>query len=313
LKKSKPVKKSSAKPAKAKAKALPKKAKPSQKVAPKLKKPAKAAKAVKPAKSKAPVKAAKPAAKKVAAKAPAKKAVKPAKPVKAATKAPAKKAAAPAPKAKAPVGAKPVSPVKEAPKPVKAAPVVKEVAAPVVKPAKVKGEKLSKAEKAAAAAAPAEAFPALDPSVKRPAKPFFLEVKPGVERVIKRGDKSAASPVLDIQARRKGPAAEESSEELAERIERELQSQSFLKRNRMRPQLCTKCGINAVAPRFTIDRELGYCDPCAEILHLGETKEARRMEFNLALKKDDPEAEAAPIEGPPADLEDEPLPDDLVD
>ena len=179
-----------------------------------------------------------------------------------------------------------------------------------------KAAKVSKADKAkAAAAAPTEIFPALDPSVKRPAKPFFLEVKPGVERVIKRGDKSAASQVVDIQARRKGPAAEESSEELAERIERELQSQSFLKRNRMRPQLCTKCGINAVAPRFTIDRELGYCDACAEILHLGETKEARRMEFNLSLKKDDPEADAegGAIEGPPADLEDEPLPDDLVD
>ena len=306
MKKSKPVKKPSAKPAKAKAKALPKKAKPAQKVAPKLKKPAKAAKAVKPAKSKTPAKAAKPLAKKPAAKAPVKKPVKPAKPVKAAAKVPAKKAAAPAPKAKAPVGTKPASPVKEAAKPVKPAPVVKEVAAPVATPAKVMGEKLSKAEKAAAAAAPAEAFPALDPSVKRPAKPFFLEVKPGVERVIKRGDKSAASPVLDIQARRKGPAAEESSEELAERIERELQSQSFLKRNRMRPQLCTKCGINAVAPRFTIDRELGYCDPCAEILHLGETKEARRREFNLALKKEEG-AEAA------VDEVEEPSPDEVED
>jgi hypothetical protein len=271
--------------------------KPAKKVAPKLKKPV--AKAKKPAK---PV--AKTAAKAKAKAAPKKvvKAAKPAKPVKPV----ATKKIAPPAKTKAP--AKEVA--------VKAAKIVPVKEAPPAKVPKVKPEKLTKAEKAAkaaAAAAPAEIFPALDPSVKRPAKPFFLEVKPGVERVIKRGDKSAASPVLDIQARRKGPAAEESSEELAERIERELQSQSFLKRNRMRPQLCTKCGINAVAPRFTIDRELGYCDPCAEILHLGETKEARRMEFNLALKKEDPEAEAAPIDGPPADLEDEPLPEDLVD
>ena len=152
-----------------------------------------------------------------------------------------------------------------------------------------------------------EVFPAVDPNVKRPAKPFFLEVKPGVERVIKRGDKSAATPGLDIQARRKGPAAEESPEELAERIERELQSQSFLKRNRMRPQLCTKCGINAVSPRFTIDRELGYCDICAEILRLGETKEARRMEFNLALKKEGEEG------GEEEGAEGEPAPDDVED
>src|SRR5690606_13799497 len=102
-----------------------------------------------------------------------------------------------------------------------------------------------------------------------------------------RGDKSAISQVIDLQARRKGPAAEETSDELAERIERELQSQSFLKRAPMRPQLCTKCGINAVTPRFTIDRELGYCEGCAEILHLGETKEARRMESSLAVKKEE--------------------------
>jgi hypothetical protein len=314
MKKSKPVKKKpvsrrheSAKqtnhPAKGKVKVAPKKAKPVQKAASKVKKTA--AKVVKTAKSKKPApKPVKAPAKKAAAKAPVKKT---AKPVKVAPK-----------KVVAPVKAKAKEAVVKAVKAVKA-PVVKEASAPVVsrrheaekpnQPVKVKAEKLSKADKAkaAAAAAPVEAFPALDPSVKRPAKPFFLEVKPGVERVIKRGDKSAASPVLDIQARRKGPAAEESSEELAERIERELQSQSFLKRNRMRPQLCTKCGINAVAPRFTIDRELGYCDPCAEILHLGETKEARRMEFNLALKKEEGEAGVdEPEEPSPDEVEDVP-------
>jgi hypothetical protein len=167
-------------------------------------------------------------------------------------------------------------------------------------------------EAAAKAAAPADAFPALDPNVKRPAKPFFMEVKPGVERVIKRGDKSAVSQVIDLQARRKGPAAEETSDELAERIERELQSQSFLKRARMRPQMCTKCGINAVTPRFTIDRELGYCEICAEILHLGETKEARRMELSLAVKKDDDEI-AGPEDGPPEEAEDDAVAEDLED
>jgi hypothetical protein len=325
VKKKKSIKKTAvAKPAKAKAKPVAKKVKTVAKKpvakahAPKaavkaktpLKKPV-AAKATKPAKSAKSTKPAKPTKAVKPLKAPAKKA-----PAPALKKAPAKAAVAKSAKPSKPVKATAAkAPVKEvaAVAPAKAAKIGK--VEKVAKIEKVKAEKPSKADKAAkaAAVAPADAFPALDPAVKRPAKPFFLEVKPGVERVIKRGDKSAASPVLDIQARRKGPAAEESSEELAERIERELQSQSFLKRNRMRPQLCTKCGINAVSPRFTIDRELGYCDSCAEILHLGETKEARRMEFNLSLKKEDPEAEAAPIEGPPADLEDEPLPEDLVD
>jgi len=123
--------------------------------------------------------------------------------------------------------------------------------------------------------------------IKRPAKLFFIEVKPGAERVIKRGDKSLTTPAsMDIQSRRKDTAAEETTEELGERIERELQHQSFFKRSTLKPQMCTKCGVSVVAPRFTIDRELGYCDGCAEILRLGATKEARRMEFNPSVKKE---------------------------
>ncbi len=170
-----------------------------------------------------------------------------------------------------------------------------------VKATKVKAATKAKTKEAAKVATPADAFPPLDADVKRAAKPFFMEVKPGVERVIKRGDKSAVSQVIDLQARRKGPATEESPEELAERIERELQSQSFMKRATLRPQMCTKCGINAVSPRFTIDRDLGYCDLCAEILRLGETKEARRMEVSLGVKKEEDEEpaddEAVPEEG----------------
>jgi hypothetical protein len=267
----------------------------------------------------------KPAAK-AKAKAPAKKAA--AKPkAKAPAKAPVKKAAA---KTAAKTPAKTAKPaVKAAAKaPVPAKPTAKVVAAPVKagkttaakidpKAAAVKDPKAAKAAakdakagKGAPPAAPVDLFPALEGNIKRPAKPFFLEVKPGVERVIKRGDKSAVSQVIDLQARRKGPAAEETPEELAERIERELQSQSFLKRAPMRPQMCTKCGINAVTPRFTIDRELGYCEFCAEILHLGETKEARRMEFNLAVKKEEGEA-AEPDEVPPEEADEEPVPEDL--
>jgi hypothetical protein len=285
VKKPKPSAKN--KPAPKKATPKPKaKAKPAAKPAPKkvaVKKPAAkpAAKKTVPAKKVVAKKPAAKAATKVAPKPVAKTVAKPA--AKPAAKPVAKAAEKPAAKPVAKAVAKVAEAVVEKPaKAAKAAPEAK-----VAKVAKVKGEGKSKDAKDSKTAAPADAFPALDANVKRPAKPFFLEVKPGVERVIKRGDKSAVSQVIDLQARRKGPAAEETSDELAERIERELQSQSFLKRAPMRPQLCTKCGINAVTPRFTIDRELGYCESCAEILHLGETKEARRMEFNLAVKKEE--------------------------
>ena len=167
-----------------------------------------------------------------------------------------------------------------------AKPAVPAKSAPVV--AKPLSKKEAKAK--AAAEAPAPSAP-----VKRPAKLFFIEVKPGSERVIKRGDKSLATPApLDIQARRKDTAAEETPEELGERIERELQHQSFFKRSTLKPQMCTKCGISVVIPRFTIDRELGYCEGCADILRLGATKEARRMEFTV--KKEGEEAAAAPAD-----------------
>ena len=148
---------------------------------------------------------------------------------------------------------------------------------------------------------------------KKPVKAFFQEVAPGAERIIKRGDKTTATPIpADIQNRRRGGGGEESPEELVERIERELENQHIFKRNMLRPQLCTKCGINQVSERFTIDKELGYCDDCAEILHLGETKEARKIDFHPTLMKKEgepgAEGEAAEeddddeddVKGPPA-------------
>jgi hypothetical protein len=48
--------------------------------------------------------------------------------------------------------------------------------------------------------------------------------------------------------------------------------------------MCTKCGINQVVDRFIIDKELGYCGDCADILRLGETKEARKMEATAQAK-----------------------------
>jgi hypothetical protein len=153
-----------------------------------------------------------------------------------------------------------------------------------------------------AAASEAKAAAAAAASPKKSSKVFFHEVQPGAERIIKRGDKTTATPIpADVQNRRRGGGGDESPEELVERIERELENQHIFKRNMLRPQLCTKCGINQVSERFTIDKELGYCDDCAEILHLGETKEARKIDFHPSLMKKDGE----PAAGPEAEEEDE--------
>ncbi len=140
--------------------------------------------------------------------------------------------------------------------------------------------------------------------VKKPMRSFFHEVSPDAERVIKRGEKTTLSTLpIDVQNRRRGASTEESPEELVERIEKELENQHIFKRNVLRPQLCTKCGLNVVSERFTIDKELGYCTDCAEILHLGETKEARKMDFLPALPKKD--GAAAGEDDIDKDIEDE--------
>ncbi|MEO7427452.1 MAG: hypothetical protein ABI036_19860 [Fibrobacteria bacterium] len=232
--------------------------------------------------------------------------------------APAAKAAAPA---KAPAAPK-VAVVKavKPPKPPKPPPVPKVPKVPKLPPAKGPMEKAQRSLAATAARAaakdkvpPSKALSAVKDAVakqqlknlpadvkvapKKVSKTFFHEVAAGAERIIKRGDKTTASPIpADIQNRRRGGGGEESPEELVERIERELEHQHIFKRNMLRPQLCTKCGINQVSERFTIDKELGYCDDCAEILHLGETKEARKIDFHPTLMKK--EGEPA-VEGEP--------------
>jgi len=222
---------------------------------------------------------------------------------------------------KKPTPAKKLVPAKKLPAPVKvqnkkpvavSKPAIKVSAATgktkPVPPVSAKTKSLAAGNPAAAPKAASlkkGAIPALvsDPSIKRPSRPIFVEVKPGSERVIKRGDKTLAAAVsLDIQSRRKGVSSEETPEELVIRIERELEHQFFFKRNAVKPQMCTKCGINSVAVRFTLDKELGYCDDCAKILRLGESKESRRMEINPLAKK---EGEPGAPPKPPDDADDD--------
>jgi hypothetical protein len=228
------------------------------------------------------------------------------------------KAAIPAKVPKAPAVPKPKAPPRAKKVPVVLGPMEKaqrSLAATAARAAakdKVPPSKALAAAKEAKDKAAAKIFPVAVESKtvpKKSSKIFFHEVLPGAERIIKRGDKTTATPIpADVQNRRRGAGGEESPEELVERIERELENQHIFKRNMLRPQLCTKCGINQVSERFTIDKELGYCDDCAEILHLGETKEARKIDFHPSLMKKDGEPAAegeAEAEAEEEDDEDE--------
>ncbi|PWJ67771.1 hypothetical protein SAMN05720473_101648 [Fibrobacter sp. UWB15] len=333
-----PAKKPAAKPAKKAAPAKPAKApaKVVKKAAPAkpAKAPAKKAAPAKPA-PKAPAKKAAPAK---PAKAPAKKAA----PAKPAPKAPAKKAAPakPAPKAKdskktaakaAPAKA-PAKKVAPKPAPVKAAKPAKvqpkQVEKPEVKP-DVKADKAPKAVKAKntkpvevienveqpvetpvvekkSKNAPDYAYAVLLQGVKRLSKTImFVKVDESEDRSNK---KKMSSDVknLDMKPtsaiRHKSSLAEETQEELTERILKELEEQNKMFEREAATQMCTRCNRNLVSPEFWVDKHLGFCEECAAILKLGQSKEARKVEYQLgAMDGDSLDEEDDDIIGPDAD------------
>ena len=329
--------KKAAKPAPKKA-APAKAAAPAKKVAAKpapAKKPA--AKAAPAPAKKAPVKAApaKPApAKKPVAKkdVPAKK--EPVKAVKAAP-APAKKPTAkPAAEvSKKPAPAKKVEPAVEAkapaaPKKVVEKEVVKEVEKKIEKepvqevveqisekipekvpekaPEKAKIEAPEKVEVKKASVKSDYPYAVLLEGGKKPCKfIMFVEIDEQEERANK---KKVTSEMKNLEKkptsaiRHKISLAEETQEELTERILKELEEQNAAFTREAATQICTRCNKNLVSPEFWVDKHLGYCEECAAILHLGQSKEARKVEYQLGAMGGDSldEVEDDDIEGPDA-------------
>ena len=195
--------------------------------------------------------------------------------------APAKK---PVEKAPAKVESKPVA------KPVEVEPAVEET--PVV-------EKKSKN-------APDYAYAVLLQGVKRLSKTImFIKVDESEDRSNK---KKMSSDVknLDMKPtsaiRHKSSLAEETQEELTERILKELEEQNKMFEREAATQMCTRCNRNLVSPEFWVDKHLGFCEECAAILKLGQSKEARKVEYQLgAMDGDSLDEEDDDIIGPDAD------------
>ena len=288
---SKDKKKNSGKPA---AKKAP--AKPAPKVAPKpvakpaAKAPAKpAAKApAKPAPKAAPAKSAPKAPAKPEPKVVAKPALKAA-PAKPAPKAPAKPepkvVAKPAPKA---------APAKPAPKVAEKPVVVKPIVKVVEKDVKEKEVKDSKEIKVVETSI-------LLRNHKLIRTPFFFEVIEAEDRNNKKKYSSDAKvpekPTVCV--RNRSSLVEETPEELIERLAQELEEENFGMMREFGSQLCTKCGANHVSMEFRVDKDLGYCDECADILRLGQSKEARKSDYQNSLMRRDPLAgdEEGDLEG----------------
>ncbi len=118
---------------------------------------------------------------------------------------------------------------------------------------------------------------------------FFSEVDDAEERANKKKYSAEAKGPEKPTAysRRKSSLVEETPEELIERLAMELEEENMGIMREAEVQLCTKCGLNTISPEFRVDKDLGYCDECAEILRLGQTKEARKVDYQMSLMRKD--------------------------
>ena len=123
-------------------------------------------------------------------------------------------------------------------------------------------------------------------SGKKPLKvAFFLEIDEQEDRLNKKKVSAEMKGLEKPTAamRRKASLAEETPEELYQRVIQELEekNQSFYRE--AATQVCTKCCVNIVSPEFRVDKDLGYCEECALLLGLGFTKEARKVDYQMGL------------------------------
>ena len=83
---------------------------------------------------------------------------------------------------------------------------------------------------------------------------------------------------------------------------KELEEQNLAFTREAATQMCTRCNRNLVSPEFWVDKHLGYCEECAMILKLGQSKEARKVEYTLGSMGGDSldEADDEDFEGPDA-------------
>ena len=124
--------------------------------------------------------------------------------------------------------------------------------------------------------------------------PFFTELNEQEERANKKKYTENKIPELPTVSNRNSEIKiGETPEEMVARISRELEEEAAGPMGQDEGQNCTKCGIFPVEEQFRIDRELGYCQFCADMLRLGQSKEARNFEAANRLGTDTSSDDAA--------------------
>ena len=151
----------------------------------------------------------------------------------------------------------------------------KVVSAPVVEPVKVAPKVAPEVEEDDAVL--------LRGGVKLLKVAFFYEDDEQEDRSSKKKVSADVVEKPTASMRHRASLAEETPEELYARVIAELQEENLRFAKECSHQLCSKCCRNPVAPEFRVDKDLGYCEECAEILGLGRSKEARHLNYQAKL------------------------------
>jgi hypothetical protein len=141
------------------------------------------------------------------------------------------------------------------------------------KTAPAKSEKTEKTEAPKKKLAPL-ATVLLTPGQKLLKSVFFYEIDEEQERQANKRKYSSElrQPDRPTVATRHKNDGQETMEQLRARIEAELDAETE-EMAEMYAQNCIKCGIRPVSPNFVVDKDLGYCEECAELLHLETPQE----------------------------------------
>jgi hypothetical protein len=113
--------------------------------------------------------------------------------------------------------------------------------------------------------------------------PFFFDVEkePGAIKYFA-GQKQPEKPTASSRPRVTGSL---DSKNLVEILSQQLENENKNYFDGCEGQICVKCNIGVVDPKFYVDKSLGYCTDCATLLGLGQSKEGVFSDAQMELMR----------------------------
>jgi hypothetical protein len=168
-------------------------------------------------------------------------------------------------------------------KPVKAKPVAKAKAKPAAKPVPKKPAPTSKVAAPKQAASKVESALMIS-GAKFVKMPFFFDAEKEYGSKYKHGvlQKLPEKPTACSRIKISGPL---DGKNLVEILSQQLEHENRTYFEGCEGQICVKCNKNNVDPKYYVDKSLGHCTECAELLGLGQSKEGVFSDAQMELMR----------------------------